>query len=105
MLSVSISAMPGCACSPSRIYLWDRKFRLNFFLPEARNGFVFAEWFAIALSICTESSFYRIRTNAKTLQEMSAQFQAARTSGPVKSPIEPSNHRLLLENRRRRWAD
>ena len=94
--------MPGCACSPSPIYLWDRKFRLNFFLPDARNGFVFAGWFAIALSICMESNFYRIQTNAKTLQEMSAQLQTARTSGPVKSPIEPSKHRLLLESRRRK---
>ena len=87
MLWVSISAMPGCACSPSRIYLWDRKFRLNFFLPEARNEFVFVGLFAIALSICTESSFYRTQTNATVLEQTSGRLRACRPSDAVSSPI------------------
>jgi len=78
MLSASISAMSGCACLPSQIYPWGLKFRLNFFLPDARNGFEFVGLFAIALCICTESSFWRTQINTEIVGPMSARLQAVR---------------------------
>jgi len=47
----------ACAYLASQICLWDRKFKSNFFRRGTQNGFEFVEQFAIALYICTVSSF------------------------------------------------
>lgn len=89
MLLASISATSGCACLPSRICPWDLEFRLNFFPPDAKNGFEFLGLFAIALCICTESSFWWTQTNAQVVGQMWAQLQAARPFTPSELLTDP----------------
>jgi hypothetical protein len=82
MLSASVSAMSGCVCLLSRICPWDLKFRLNLFLPSARNGFEFVGLFGIALCIFTESSFWWTQINAEMAGQMSARLQAITAFSP-----------------------
>jgi hypothetical protein len=63
---------------PSRTCLRDRKFSLNFFLHGARNGFEFVVLCAIALSTCTESSFYWTQTHAKGMVRMRREGRRSR---------------------------
>lgn len=78
----SISAMSACACLPSRICPWDPKFRLNFFHLDARNGFGFGLLFAIALCICTESSFRWTQISVQIVGQMWIRLRTARLYAP-----------------------
>jgi hypothetical protein len=78
MLLALISATSGCAYLLSQICPWGPKFRLNFFPHDAKNGFEFLGLFAIALCICTESSFWWTQMNAQVVGQMWAQLQEAR---------------------------
>lgn len=91
--------MSGCACLPSRIYPWDLKFRLNFFLPDAENGFEFVGLYAVALCICTESSFWWNQINGEVVGKISAQLRAVRSPSPSELRLTLSSYRLLLQNR------
>lgn len=88
--------MSGCACLPLRICPWDLKFRLNFFLPNARNEFEFAGLFAIALCIFTESSFWWTQINTEIVGPMSARLQAIKPLSPSELATDPSGHSIVV---------
>jgi hypothetical protein len=68
MLSVSISAMLGCACSPWQTFHWDLKLRSNSFHRDAMNRFEWVGRFVIGPSIYMELSFRKIPIGARTIE-------------------------------------
>src|SRR5260370_42110830 len=96
MLSASISAMSGCACLPLRICPWGLKFRLNFFPPDAQNGFEFVGSFAIALCIFTESSFWWTQINNEIVGPMSARLRTVRPLSLSELATDPEQQSITV---------
>jgi hypothetical protein len=62
---------------------------LNFFLPDAQNGFEFVGLFGIALCIFTESNFWWTQINAEIVGQMSARLQAVTPLSPSELATDP----------------
>jgi hypothetical protein len=83
-LGINLSDVGMCLFALANLALGSQ-IQVEFLPHDAKKGFEFLGLFAIALYICTESSFFWTQMNAQVVGQMWAQLQEARPSLPANS--------------------